>query len=79
MSSNYRTDVLKIALGLAVMSFPLYTTAKHLLITFSSNWTKLGETGTLGAAFALLLFLLGASAVAHGLFTGIERAVRAER
>lgn len=78
MSPSYRSDVLKIAVGLAVMSFPLYTTAEHLLVTYSSDWTRLGETGDVGAVFALLIFLLGASAVVHGVFTGIERAIHTE-
>lgn len=70
---DYWIDTLKVIVGMALLTYPIYTTAVYLLVRFSPSSISVGN-GDVGAVVAFLIFLLGAGLTTHGLLTGIEKA-----
>jgi|GEM_PF-2372779 len=79
LQSTVDRAALRVVGGAVLVAFVTVTTVEHLAVTYSPAWSRVTESGDLGALVATVVFAAGWYLVATGLFEGIERAVERGR
>jgi len=75
LQSSVDRAALRVVSGLVLVAFVTVTTAKHFAVTYSPAWSRVTQSGDIGALVATIIFAFGWYLVVTGLFDGIERAV----